>query len=67
MRDPSNLEDHSRGNPTGAIVMARRRAGAVDEEDVDGDSSTGDEGGLEDSDDARKKFAGRRMMSNPLV
>ena len=67
LRDPSNLEDHSRGNPTSAIVMARRRAGAVDEEDVDGDSSTGDEGGLEDLDDARKKFAGRRMMSNPLV
>ena len=60
LRDPSNLEDHSRGNPTSAI-------GAVDEEDVDGDSSTGDEGGLEDLDDARKKFAGRRMMSNPLV
>ena len=110
LRDPLNLEDHSRGNPTGAIVTARRRAGAVDEDDGNGDSSSGDEGGFklpappsrdagdssgddysgglppiiapervrprmltarrregEGSDDARKKFAGRRMMSNPMA
>ena len=46
LRDPLNLEDHSRGNPTGAIVTARRRAGAVDEDDGNGDSSSGDEGGF---------------------
>jgi hypothetical protein len=107
LRDPLNLEDHSsRGNPAGAIVMARGRRGRGDSSS--GDSSSGDEGGFKlpappsrdagDPDgedysgglppiggehvrprmltarrregsegDARKKFAGRRMMSNPMA
>ena len=107
LRDPLNLEDHSRGNPAGAIVTAKGRRGRGDSSS--GDSSSGDEGGFklpdppsrdagdsdgedssglppiidtervrprmltarrregEGSDDARKKFAGRRMMSNPMA